>query len=91
MLHRTTAPTSPYYLRGMILDWEPSEKPHCTNCRYARVSGSADEPVVTCMMGHGRTLSLVQMLRPKAPRQFKPAVRCDEYDDMGPPCNTHRP
>jgi hypothetical protein len=88
MMGRGTATASPYYLRGMIQDWNPPEKPHCTNCLHAKVGGTSDEPTVTCAQGHGRHLTLVQMIRPKAPRQFVPAVRCADFSDMGGPCNT---
>jgi hypothetical protein len=78
---------SPYYLKGMIEDWDPPDKPHCSNCSNAQISGPSENPLVTCAAGHGRELTLVQMLRPKAPRQFVPAVRCPDWGDMGSPCN----
>lgn len=87
MLNRDPWPRlSPYELRAIIGNWEPPDKPHCSNCLHAKVGGRADDPVVTCSMGHGsrRPLALVALIRRKSARQFVPAVRCPDFTSMGP-------
>lgn len=88
---RIAPTTSPYLLRALIADWEPPAKPHCSNCSNCIVGGAPDEPTAHCAQGRGNVITLVQLLRKKAPRQFVPAVKCPDWDDMGGPLNVHRP
>lgn len=67
--------------------WEVPEKPHCTNCLYAKVGGNPENPTVTCAKGYGKPLTLGSMIRPNFPRQIASAAKCPDYDDMGPACN----
>jgi hypothetical protein len=69
----------------VIYAWEPEDRPiHCANCANCVVFGSAEEPRVRCSRGHGTvgSLALVQVIRRKAPRQFVPAERCEDFDSM---------
>lgn len=90
-LSRLEPTVSPYVLRGLIADWEPPARPHCSNCAHCRVIGSPDDPTAYCDRGHGGVITLVQLLRKKTPRQFEPAVKCPDWSDMGPCSNVHRP
>lgn len=92
MLNRRGPAVSPYYLKGMIEAWDPPAKPHCSNCLFAKVSGTSDEPMVTCAKGYGtKPLALAVMIRARHARQFTPAADCPGYEDMGPVSNVHRP
>ena len=88
---KTLTIVSPGFLRGMIADWNPPARPHCSNCLHAKVSGTADEPTVYCAKGYGKVLGLPPMIRASHARQFRPAVDCPDYEDMGGPCNVTRP
>ena len=80
---------------GMLQAWNPDglagyehhskrkRGRHCSNCTNAIVRGSVEAPVVVCQRGLGRTLELVQMIRSKAPRQFRAARECDMFERAG--------
>jgi hypothetical protein len=66
-------------------NWEPLDRPHCSNCLFAKVSGPPSDPVVRCAKGHGKgSLSLAVMIRPTFARQFTRAKDCADFEDMGP-------
>lgn len=89
---RRLAPTvSPYLIRGLIADWEPPARPHCSNCSNCIVSGAPDDPTARCARGHGKVITLVELIRKRYPRQFEPAVKCPDWADMGPATNVDRP
>ncbi len=84
---RAMADRSPYILQRMIEAWDPSDKPHCANCLHGKVSEPAADPIITCAKGYGKPIKFASMIRLRAARQFVPAARCPNYDDMGPACN----
>jgi hypothetical protein len=78
-------PSHPLSLQ-VIQGWEPPVVPHCSNCRHASVSGSPDEPTVSCAMAHGtREISLWRLIRPLRPLGFRAAINCPDFASMDEP------
>lgn len=68
----------------LIRAWEPPETPHCSDCRWAIVGGTPDEPTVSCAQAHGPAeIPLWRLIRPKHPRGFRSAEKCPHFDSMG--------
>lgn len=68
---------------NVILEWEPPKAPHCSNCRFALVSGDPNEPVASCAQGHGpSSISLWRLIRSKSPRGFRSAEKCPDFSIM---------
>lgn len=67
-----------------VATWEPHDKPHCSDCRYARVFGEPGKVEVRCAMGEGKdSMPLFKLIRPHRPMQFRPAANCPTFDSMG--------
>jgi hypothetical protein len=72
-----------YTLRALIQRWEPPVQPHCSDCRWACVSGNPRNPTVRCAKGQGRVeMSLAQLIRASRPLQFRPARACPYFESM---------
>lgn len=69
-------------LYDVICNWEPPTRAHCSNCLYAKVSGSPERPMVTCAQGRGRQMELWGLIRSQRPRQFLAAEKCPDYEGM---------
>jgi hypothetical protein len=78
----TKTPLEPYTLLSVIESWEPPIYPHCSNCLHARISGSPEQPAVTCAMGHGDTIDIWRLIRRPSPRGFRSAAKCPDYCSM---------
>lgn len=76
------------FIAKQIDNWEPSDIPHCSNCRRAKVHGEPDDPKVRCEAGHGRDtkshgreLNLTRLLREKLPLGFRAASECPDWEE----------
>ena len=71
-----------YSVENMVKAWNPPERPHCSDCTNAIVSGDLDEPIVRCRRGYGKPLPLVALIRRRFPRQFTRAADCQDFESM---------
>ena len=77
-----TATDAQVELLRVIREWEPPKVPHCSNCRFARVTGHTDAPTSYCEMGEGKEIDLCRLIRPHSPRGFRAADKCPHFSSM---------
>lgn len=66
----------------ILQDWEPSERPHCSNCLHAIVSGEFPASKVRCEAGYATgERRLVPMIR-KGGRGLSDATKCPGFSSM---------
>ncbi len=57
-------------LADAISEWEPRDRPHCSNCQECRVRGDPEEPEAYCRV-RDQSAPLLRIIRPKHSWQFK--------------------
>ena len=63
--------------------WKPPQRPHCSNCVNARVSGAPDDPKARCVAGVGARMDLSRLVRWKQPCGFAAANKCEHWEAAG--------
>lgn len=78
--------TRPFVREPLPLDviqaWEPLDRPHCSDCRYAKITGNPDRPVAYCAMGEGQEIDLWRLIRRLRPLGFRSAEKCPHFSSM---------